>query len=501
MNKNLVLPVISSTYRLLVVDDLIEAILRANFFAGTQKEKFLIVGKEINSEKVARALIDEAKMTKIRVIQNELSLDFWEESQVFKNWQKLRWQPEIDFKEGLKETLQYYFSIVDEENRNKSKKKEKTEEEIVINQKIPKKRNKKIYKVEVEDSDSEAIVVKREKREVVEIKKEEIKEIKKEEKEEVSEKVVEEVVEREDKDFDLRPIIIKKKDLEKVERMIKVEKPKEEKEEKKSFKWRLPILFFIFLLIISVPINWILVGFNTVKSLDKVKNFIEEEKYAEARKEINFRLKKVKAVNENIDSLGINSWLIGRRYQELLRVGEDGLSMGDNLVNLIESSSKMTDYVMGDGEEIDWEMDLKKIKDELLDLDGGVGILSARMGGDWQWLPQKIKDRMDELNVWVDTSKKVIETVVETIDILPEFLGADGKRKEYLVLLQNEMELRAGGGFIGSFGVLSFNDGKLIGFDIQDVYEVDGQLKGHVEPPEEIKTYLGEAGWFMRDAN
>jgi hypothetical protein len=48
---------------------------------------------------------------------------------------------------------------------------------------------------------------------------------------------------------------------------------------------------------------------------------------------------------------------------------------------------------------------------------------------------------------------------------------------------------------------LSFEEGKLLSFDIKDVYEADGQLKGHVEPPEEIKKYLGEAGWFMRDSN
>ncbi len=497
-NENLVLPVISSTYRLLAVDDLIEAILRASFFAGTQRERFLIVGKEINSEKVARVLIDEAKMTKVRVIQNEISLDFWEDSQVFKNWQKLRWQPEIDFKEGIKETLQYYFSVVDEENRSKTKTDKKIEEEIVIDQKMPKKkkqRNKKIYSVEVDEEEPESIVVKRD-----EVEPEVEKEIEK-----VEEKEVLEITEEEDEqeNFDLRPIVIKKKDLEKIEEMSKREKPAkmEVVEKVKIKKWRLPVLLFIFLLIVSVPISWLLTGIKTVKSLDKIKILIEEEKYDEARKEMAFRLKKIKSVNENIDNLGINNWLIGRRYQELLRIGEDGLRMGGNLVNLIEYSSRVTDYVMGDGEEINWEADIKKMKDELTELNGGIGVLSARMGGDWHWLPGIIKNKMDELGSWVNISKNMVEVVIDTIDILPDFFGADGAKKEYLVLLQNEMELRAGGGFIGSFGILSFQNGRLISFNIQDVYEVDGQLKGHVEPPEEIKKYLGEAGWFMRDAN
>jgi hypothetical protein len=89
----------------------------------------------------------------------------------------------------------------------------------------------------------------------------------------------------------------------------------------------------------------------------------------------------------------------------------------------------------------------------------------------------------------------------KSMEFLPEMIGSDGKRKEYMVLLQNEMELRPGGGFIGSYAILSFEGGKLLDFDVKDVYEADGQLKGHVEPPEEIKLHLGEASWFMRDAN
>jgi hypothetical protein len=68
-------------------------------------------------------------------------------------------------------------------------------------------------------------------------------------------------------------------------------------------------------------------------------------------------------------------------------------------------------------------------------------------------------------------------------------------------LFQNESELRPTGGFIGSYGLLTFKSGKLISFEIKDIYEADGQLQGHVEPPWEIKNYLNEANWYMRDAN
>jgi hypothetical protein len=63
------------------------------------------------------------------------------------------------------------------------------------------------------------------------------------------------------------------------------------------------------------------------------------------------------------------------------------------------------------------------------------------------------------------------------------------------------MELRPTGGFIGSYGLLTFNSGRLSDFGVSDVYSADGQLKGHVEPPAPIKIHLGEENWWLRDSN
>lgn len=83
---------------------------------------------------------------------------------------------------------------------------------------------------------------------------------------------------------------------------------------------------------------------------------------------------------------------------------------------------------------------------------------------------------------------------------LPQILGK-GESKTYLVLFQNNMELRPTGGFIGSFGILTFDEGRISDLTISDVYSADGQLNGHVEPPAPIKKYLGEANWWLRDSN
>lgn len=83
---------------------------------------------------------------------------------------------------------------------------------------------------------------------------------------------------------------------------------------------------------------------------------------------------------------------------------------------------------------------------------------------------------------------------------LPNLLGYERPRT-YMVLLQNNMELRPTGGFIGSFALLTFSKGELIDNSVYDVYSADGQLRGYIVPPKPIEEHLGEASWSLRDSN
>lgn len=102
-----------------------------------------------------------------------------------------------------------------------------------------------------------------------------------------------------------------------------------------------------------------------------------------------------------------------------------------------------------------------------------------------------------------DKLPKTLALLAKTQPIIPhlsEILAAED-RKKYLVLFQNNMELRPTGGFIGSVGFLRFEGGKMLELNVEDVYSLDGQLEGHIEPPTPLKKHLGEANWFLRDAN
>lgn len=100
----------------------------------------------------------------------------------------------------------------------------------------------------------------------------------------------------------------------------------------------------------------------------------------------------------------------------------------------------------------------------------------------------------------ISEARNLILQARQGVALLPELIGLREKQT-YLVLFQNNSELRPTGGFIGSYGLLTFEEGQLIDFEVKDIYSADGQLKGHVEPPSDLKKYLGEAGWYLRDAN
>jgi len=127
-----------------------------------------------------------------------------------------------------------------------------------------------------------------------------------------------------------------------------------------------------------------------------------------------------------------------------------------------------------------------------------LGFLQGEIGGLGEKLPSWVN--LDGLLATISGVKEKVYWAGEVASEASWILGDDSKRV-YLVLLQNNMELRPTGGYIGSFALVSVEGGKLIDFEVQDVFSADGQLKGHVEPPLPIKKYLGEAGWFLRDSN
>jgi len=522
-NKNLILPSLEKVYRVLFVDDLVEAILRSCFLSGTAGKIFIIGGKETNSKLVAQVLLDEAKMTRTRVIQDTESGEESPENEEKKermmreSQELLRWQAETDFKDGAKETVSYFVAKIDAENRRKT--------ELKNNDfKVPKEEEKreKRYEVEIEEEEKEENKenLKSKEREQEEIKieieeenKENLKPKEREQEEieiEIEEENKENLKPKEEKEREIIFESFKKSPL--PERKVEEEsqaimsteadtspvkekeslKPKEEgrggRKKNRSWRWGLGGVFFIIFAILVVNIIKLV---TIPKNILGVQNLIEENKYSEAEKKIE---KLVKSNEKNLEVFE------GGKIGSLLRIETEVLDLLKLNLELSKSGEKIVKGLFAE-EEVEMDKEILELTRKTEILISKMGILQGRLSGQWSWIPGRFKSDLNKIRTKIDTQRKLVEKTDEILKILPEMIGLDGKRKEYLVLLQNENELRPGGGFIGSFAILAFEDGHFVNFEVKDIYEADGQLKGHVEPPEEIKKYLGEAGWYMRDAN
>jgi len=82
--------------------------------------------------------------------------------------------------------------------------------------------------------------------------------------------------------------------------------------------------------------------------------------------------------------------------------------------------------------------------------------------------------------------------------IIEELLGGNGPRT-YLFLLQNNHEMRATGGFIGTYALVDINQGVIRRFFVDGIFNPDGQLKENIIPPKPIQKI--SAGWSLHDSN
>jgi len=496
------LPSPETKIRLLAVNDLVEAILRACFLSGTEREYFLVLGKEIRVEEMAKILMDKAKMTRFKVMETGVKIDQGNEKLAEVSESQLRWRAEIPFEKGIVTTLQYFFSKADEENRRGKKTKP-------IPQKSVKEVRRRPFAVVVEEKETE-------------VEEEVVPEILKEDNSKILETKVTVFKEEEEEEFEIpRLIENKQKQIDEVkedetyieeesEDLVRMETKevniKEEGQDKlkvrnkKVGRWWWLVVVILGLLILVWPIKQLWIVRSTIGVITKAPELIRNKKYNQVEVVADTKIKELSAIDEKINEWGLNSLEMVRNYQTGIRVLIDFLTTEKQSLNLIRTMDEMSEAVFGE-REINWEDQLIAIDSGLLETENNLGILQARLSGGSGWIPRKWRGIIQEGLKTVEELKKQLSLGREVIKIAPEMLGLDGRKREYMVLFQNESEIRPTGGFIGNYGLISFQKGKLIGFEVKDIYEADGQLKGHVEPPWEIKTYLGEANWYMRDAN
>src|SRR3990170_3227204 len=113
----------------------------------------------------------------------------------------------------------------------------------------------------------------------------------------------------------------------------------------------------------------------------------------------------------------------------------------------------------------------------------------------------RVRDQITQGILLLDQASTLVNDAKPLLESAPYILGLDGVRK-YLVIFQNDAELRPTGGFMTAYAVISVSKGKIGIVESNDIYFLDERFPKKLPAPEPIKKYLPKVPyWYLRDQN
>ncbi|MEI6587843.1 MAG: DUF4012 domain-containing protein [Candidatus Moraniibacteriota bacterium] len=85
--------------------------------------------------------------------------------------------------------------------------------------------------------------------------------------------------------------------------------------------------------------------------------------------------------------------------------------------------------------------------------------------------------------------------------LVENFTQKDGETKTFMLLLQNNMELRPGGGFLGQYAIIKIKDGEVLSSYFEDANLLDQRIKAKVPTPYPFERMMQLKNWKFRDSN
>ncbi len=115
-------------------------------------------------------------------------------------------------------------------------------------------------------------------------------------------------------------------------------------------------------------------------------------------------------------------------------------------------------------------------------------------------LPSEYQSRFLEIADKIDKLPDNLSLVVDNIDELKVVLGS-GRDKRYLIIFQNNAEMRGSGGFLGSYALADFREGKIRKLEVPGggSYDTEAGLTEKIKAPEPL--WLVNPQWHFWDAN
>jgi hypothetical protein len=250
-------------------------------------------------------------------------------------------------------------------------------------------------------------------------------------------------------------------------------------------------------------------GVNVVKDLDDIKNNFQDKDFNELISDFEKIQQDLNQINQDLNNVegGLPNLIIKIPFISKYGSAKNFLEAGEE----ISKALVLVGGVAGEFSELknplNFENNEKKSMGQFfLNLEDKTREIESYLS--------KANNKIQEVNISdlpVDYQKEVKnlkEKFPQILSLLGDFnqkqfifkdlLGYNGPRK-YLFLFQNNQEIRATGGFIGSYGILDIHNGNVKDFFIDGIYNPDGQLYTKVVPPKPIQKI--STAWSTHDAN
>jgi len=294
-------------------------------------------------------------------------------------------------------------------------------------------------------------------------------------------------------------------------------------------KWFLSLAgaFLLLFLALAIP------GFVVMGKVKTVQSELLQLKEAAKTKDLKIVAEKTaatkKSLNELEKSLKMLSWVgwvpwVGHFEQDavhLTRAGQYGLEAGEIVIAAVSPYADIIGFTggekLGGGEKTAEDRinflvtTLDKISPQLDSLSEKVVLAQKEIDKvDPNRYPQsfrgqKIREPLQEVVTLVDEMASLSTDAKPLLANAPWFLGTDAPRR-YLLLFQNDGELRPTGGFITAYAIIEVDKGKIKPGLSEDIYALDASYKPTKEAPTALVKYVSfpyskDSRWRLRDMN
>jgi len=113
---------------------------------------------------------------------------------------------------------------------------------------------------------------------------------------------------------------------------------------------------------------------------------------------------------------------------------------------------------------------------------------------------KNVRSKIIQLKSTVTDSAQLLTQAKPLIKLLPDLLG-NPNAKTYMLLFQNDAELRPTGGFMTAYAFMKVTKGKVEPLASFDIYDLDSRFNKKVPAPDAIKKYLNETYLNLRNSN